>query len=86
MFDLWICQRCCLLVPDISAMDCVQDVCAWANKKDATLPFPIVADPALVLSKQLGMIDPDEKDQKGMPLTCRAVSFTNSCPFTSCKL
>ena len=39
------------------------------------LPYPIVADPGRNLAVKLGMVDPVEKDSKGMPLTCRAVSF-----------
>ena len=35
--------------------------------------FPIIADPDRKLSVDLGMLDPDEKDKAGMPLTCRAV-------------
>lgn len=35
--------------------------------------YPIIADPQRELAVQLGMLDPDEKDGKGMPLTCRAV-------------
>ena len=37
------------------------------------LPFPIVADPGRDLAVKFGMVDPDEKDEKGLPLTCRAV-------------
>ena len=47
---------------------------AFIKEGDKKLPFPIIADENRVLAKQLGMIDPDEKDSKGMPLTCRAVS------------
>jgi 1-Cys peroxiredoxin 6 len=35
--------------------------------------FPIIADEKRELAIQFGMIDPDEKDATGMPLTCRAV-------------
>jgi len=35
--------------------------------------YPIIADPNREIAVQLGMIDPDEKDSAGMPLTCRAV-------------
>lgn len=38
----------------------------------ANVPYPIIADLDRSISKQLGMLDPDEKDEKGMPLTCRA--------------
>jgi len=36
-------------------------------------PYPIIADDKRELAVQLGMVDPDEKDAKGLPLTCRAV-------------
>lgn len=35
--------------------------------------IPIIADPKRDLAVKFGMIDPDEKDAEGMPLTCRAV-------------
>lgn len=37
-------------------------------------PYPIISDPDRELAIQLGMLDPDEKDKAGLPLTCRAVS------------
>ncbi|MRC57037.1 redoxin domain-containing protein, partial [Bacillus thuringiensis] len=37
------------------------------------LPFPIIADENRELATKFGMLDPDEKDNKGMPLSCRAV-------------
>lgn len=36
--------------------------------------YPIIADEERKIAISLGMLDPDEKDSKGMPLTCRAVS------------
>jgi len=36
-------------------------------------PYPIIADEKRELAVHLGMVDPDEKDAKGLPLTCRAV-------------
>lgn len=39
----------------------------------SSFSFPIVADPTREVAKTFGMIDPDEKDAKGIPLTCRAV-------------
>ncbi len=35
--------------------------------------YPIVADPDRKVAKLYGMLDPVEKDKKGIPLTCRAV-------------
>lgn len=43
------------------------------NIKGDTLPFPIISDPKRDLAVQLGMLDPDVKDAKGLPMTCRAV-------------
>jgi len=37
------------------------------------LPYPIIADEKRELAVKLGMVDPDEKDAAGLPLTCRAV-------------
>merc|ERR1712209_263019 len=34
---------------------------------------PIIADPKREVATLYGMMDPDEKDAKGIPLTCRAV-------------
>lgn len=39
------------------------------------LPFPIVCDAERKLAADLGIMDPDEKDCKGAPLTCRCVFF-----------
>jgi len=35
--------------------------------------YPIIADEKRELAVKFGMVDPDEKDAAGMPLTCRAV-------------
>lgn len=37
------------------------------------LPYPIIADDKRQLSVQLGMLDPDELDKDGIPLTARCV-------------
>ncbi|EFX65355.1 hypothetical protein DAPPUDRAFT_231855 [Daphnia pulex] len=44
-----------------------------AHFKVDKFTFPIIADEKRELAIQFGMIDPDEKDATGMPLTCRAV-------------
>lgn len=41
-------------------------------KLSGDLPFPIVADTDRKRAVQLGIMDPDEKDKAGLPLTCRA--------------
>jgi 1-Cys peroxiredoxin 6 len=38
-----------------------------------SLPYPIIADDKRELAVQLGMLDADEKDKAGVPLTARAV-------------
>ena len=40
------------------------------------LPYPIISDPKRELAVKFGMLDPEEKDKEGLPLTCRAVSGT----------
>lgn len=40
------------------------------------LPFPIIADDKRELSVLLGMLDPDERDKDGMPLTARCVGIS----------
>nr|QKV27647.1 peroxiredoxin 6 [Mimachlamys nobilis] len=40
---------------------------------ETELAFPIIADPDRKLAVTYGMVDPDERDAKGLPLTCRAV-------------
>ncbi|XP_020487521.1 peroxiredoxin-6 [Labrus bergylta] len=50
-----------------------KDVMAFNSDADTTLPFPIIADHNRELSIQLGMLDPDERDKDGLPLTARCV-------------
>ncbi|CAJ1060077.1 peroxiredoxin-6 [Xyrichtys novacula] len=50
-----------------------KDVMAYNNDPKSDLPFPIIADHKRELSVQLGMLDPDERDKSGMPLTARCV-------------
>ncbi|KAF7654293.1 hypothetical protein LDENG_00071410 [Lucifuga dentata] len=53
-------------IKDILAYNSVEDDCCL-------LPFPIIADKKRELAVALGMLDPDEKDKDGMPLTARCV-------------
>jgi hypothetical protein len=46
---------------------------AYAGLPDGDFPYPIIADEKRELAVKLGMVDPDEKDKAGLPLTCRAV-------------
>ncbi|XP_051951389.1 peroxiredoxin-6-like [Xyrauchen texanus] len=51
-----------------------QDIMAFnQDKACGLLPYPIIADDKRELSVLLGMLDPDEKDKLGMPLTARCV-------------
>lgn len=59
--------------------DSVENHSLWAKDIQAysrvpeELPFPIIADPDRSIARLLKMIDPDELDLQGMPVTCRAV-------------
>uniref|UniRef100_A0A671WB07 Peroxiredoxin 6 n=1 Tax=Sparus aurata TaxID=8175 RepID=A0A671WB07_SPAAU len=68
------------------SVDCLEDHHGWTkdilayNCEDpasSSLPFPIIADCKRELAVALGMLDPDEKDKDGMPLTARCVSLHN---------
>lgn len=50
-----------------------KDIKVYTCLKDTGFPFPIISDKKRDLAVSLGMIDPDEKDKDGLPLTCRAV-------------
>lgn len=49
----------------------IEDIKAYA--KIESFSYPIIADEKRELAVKLGMIDPDEIDGAGMPLTARAV-------------
>ncbi|XP_062336843.1 peroxiredoxin-6-like [Osmerus eperlanus] len=63
------------------SIDNVEDHCGWSKdilaynneEPGCVLPFPIIADSQRELAVSLGMLDPDEKDKDGMPLTARCV-------------
>ncbi|XP_037530769.1 peroxiredoxin-6 [Nematolebias whitei] len=62
------------------SVDSVEDHCSWSKdvmalngEADKTLPYPIIADDKRELAVLLGMLDPDEKDKDGLPLTARCV-------------
>ncbi len=52
-------------------IDWIKDIKAYAGLE--SFPYPIIDDSSRELAKSLGMIDPDEIDAQGMPLTARAV-------------
>ncbi|CEL95637.1 unnamed protein product [Vitrella brassicaformis CCMP3155] len=41
------------------------------------MPFPIIADPTRAIATGLGIMDPEEKDKQGLPLTCRSVFYVS---------
>lgn len=51
----------------------IKDIQAYSSLSD-DFPFPIISDPNRDIAIQLGMLDPEEKDKAGLPLTARAVS------------
>ncbi|CAO2637426.1 PRDX6 [Lemmus lemmus] len=63
------------------SIDSVEDHLAWSKDINAyngdepteKLPFPIIDDKKRELAILLGMLDPSEKDEKGMPVTARVV-------------
>eukprot|EP00899_Mesostigma_viride_P015799 jgi/Mesvir1/2421/Mv22157-RA.1 len=50
----------------------VKDINAYCN---TDVWYPIIEDLSRDLAVLYGMIDPEEKDAKGLPMTCRAVFF-----------
>jgi len=49
----------------------IKDIKSYAGLD--SFSYPIIADPGRDVANTYGMMDPDEKDAKGLPLTCRAV-------------
>jgi len=51
-----------------------QDIKSYCPElRNKEFPFPLIADEKRELATLFGMLDPDEKDAKGMPLTCRSL-------------
>merc|ERR1712215_307900 len=50
----------------------IKDIIAY-NNLSTGFSYPIIADPKRDVATLYGMMDPDEKDAKGIPLTARAV-------------
>lgn len=50
-----------------------KDIQVIAGTEGAAFPYPIVDDTDRSLAIELGMLDPDEKDAAGAPMTARAV-------------
>lgn len=64
----------------MSCLFTIQDILAYncEDCESCELPFPIIADRERELAVALGMLDPDEKDKNGMPLTARCVSLQDN--------
>lgn len=56
---------------------------ALGAEPEKPLPYPIIADDKRQLSHQLGMLDPDELDKDGIPLTARCVRPAEAALFPS---
>ena len=54
----------------------IKDIKNFGGYDKDDFPYPIIADEKRELAVKLGMIDPDEKDAQGLPLTARAVSWS----------
>lgn len=50
-----------------------EDIKLYAGYTADQFPYPIIADEDRSLATELGMLDPDEKDSDGIPVTARAV-------------
>merc|ERR1711931_478793 len=59
------------------SVDTVSEHNGWIDdiksRTGGSFSYPIISDPNRDIAVQLGMIDPDEKDKAGMPVTARAV-------------
>merc|ERR1711931_50196 len=59
------------------SVDTVSEHNGWIDdiksRTGGSFSYPIISDPNREIAVQLGMIDPDELDSAGMPLTARAV-------------
>ncbi|OQR78265.1 peroxiredoxin-6-like [Tropilaelaps mercedesae] len=51
----------------------IKDIEAFGELPEGPFPYPIIADEKRDIANLLGMLDPEEKDKNGIPLTCRAV-------------
>merc|ERR1712051_717055 len=50
----------------------IKDIIAY-NNLSTGFSYPIIADPKREVATLYGMMDPDEKDAQGIPLTCRTL-------------
>ncbi|GAB1600659.1 peroxiredoxin-6-like [Argonauta hians] len=65
-------KLCALSCDDVESHKAwTKDILSYSKQEE--LPYPIVSDKTRSLATKLGMIDPEEKDIAGMPLTARSV-------------
>lgn len=80
-------SRVCALLPEFKKRNCkpialscdnveshrgwIEDIKSYGNCDN--FDYPIIADEKRDLAEKLNMLDKDEKDKEGIPLTCRAV-------------
>ncbi|CAL8311379.1 peroxiredoxin-6 isoform X1 [Gadus morhua] len=64
--------------------DWSKDILAYCSMESerSSLPYPVIADQKRELALALGMMDPDEKDKDGLPLTARCVRTSGLYPVT----
>eukprot|EP00238_Polyblepharides_amylifera_P000821 CAMPEP_0196571492 /NCGR_PEP_ID=MMETSP1081-20130531/1659_1 /TAXON_ID=36882 /ORGANISM="Pyramimonas amylifera, Strain CCMP720" /LENGTH=253 /DNA_ID=CAMNT_0041888461 /DNA_START=64 /DNA_END=825 /DNA_ORIENTATION=+ len=53
--------------------DWIKDIEATDFSKGCKVDYPIIADPKREIATKYGMLDPEEKNAAGLPMTCRAV-------------
>lgn len=56
----------------LSHLEWIHDI-ESVSKEGAVVSYPILCDPDRAIAVQMGMLDPDEKDSCGVPLSARAV-------------
>lgn len=58
----------------------IKNLIFWTSgcNEDEKFPYPIIEDKERKLANQLGMVDKDELDAAGMPLTARAVFIVDA--------
>lgn len=52
---------------------CFQDILNY-GRLHGRLPYPIIDDRQRILARKLGMLDADDRDNVGIPVTARAVN------------
>ncbi|KOB70012.1 1-Cys peroxiredoxin [Operophtera brumata] len=64
----------------LSHLEWCKDIKNYAGQnEDEVFPYPIIEDKDRALATKLGMVDKDELDLAGMPLTARAVFMGDDC-------